>query len=587
MPKHPFVFLGLDEKTGRKRGVNVEKNLLTFAGAGAGKGAAQIIPNLQHWPHNVVCIDPSGEAAEKTAEEREKRFKGTVAVLDPFGYANVPARLRAAFNPLDLVEKSADLKGIADGLILRSADEPQPHFNNSAKDVAAGLLAFIKQDPELEDGERSIARLPDLIAALSDSSTKAGTIAAMKACDGFGGLARQIGQRLTPDNTEVANVLGTLRTQTDWIDEDMQAPLSRTGFLDGRRFDLRDIKEGKMSLYLVLPADKLDDYGRFLRLFTKLLIVRMMQKTEAGNHMGERCLFILDEAFACGRLNEVVSASGQMRKYGLHLWLFWQSIGQITGLYGDDGLETLSEDADALTIFGVRGMEICEFASRKIGNVRAEDIAQADRTLAKKREGHQRRQIRPYSWNILSPQDGKYIPDQALEAETQRLRSGIGRARVSPEQIKEETSKQDGEPVPRRMLVFDAQGHKWLRPLGYFQNRRKVMQAGRSPWRFVETLLAAVILLPLALFLVEVVTPRLKPLMPSGSFVAETLDLWAIIAAIGVWYWLRSGGWRDLLAGGFKIGANVTSGVVGIALDILGLVIFSALVAGAINYLGS
>ena len=69
----PDVLLGSDPKSGKPFALDIERHLLTIAGSGAGKGQAQIIPNLYEWPHSAVVIDPAGEAAEATALHRAKQ----------------------------------------------------------------------------------------------------------------------------------------------------------------------------------------------------------------------------------------------------------------------------------------------------------------------------------------------------------------------------------------------------------------------------------------------------------------------------------------------------------------------------------
>ena len=76
------------------QGMELERNLLTLATSRSGKGAAQIIPNLRHWSHNALVIDPKGEAAELTWQDREAMGQ-QVFVLDPFETCNVPDRISA------------------------------------------------------------------------------------------------------------------------------------------------------------------------------------------------------------------------------------------------------------------------------------------------------------------------------------------------------------------------------------------------------------------------------------------------------------------------------------------------------------
>ena len=58
-------------------------------------------------PHNALVIDPNGENAEETYEQSEKMGQA-IHVLDPFGSAKVPDRLRASFNPLTAVDLTSN-----------------------------------------------------------------------------------------------------------------------------------------------------------------------------------------------------------------------------------------------------------------------------------------------------------------------------------------------------------------------------------------------------------------------------------------------------------------------------------------------
>lgn len=509
MSKRPFIFLGRTLSTDEDSGVYLEKNLLTFAGSRSGKGACHIIPNLLRWPHNALVIDPKGEAAEITAQTRLDQFSGTVAAIDPFSYASkLPDDFRAAFNPLDLVATSDDLYTLAEGLISRSANETQPHFNDAAEGAVAGLLAFILQDPTIEDADRNLGTLRHLVACLQHADLKAPTLKNMGKCHGFNGLAAQTAARLSPDNTEVQNILGTIDTQTRWLSsETIVKALSTTGFLDGRTFNLRDMKEGQMTLYLVIPPKKLASHGRFLRLFVRLMLSVMQDKTQAGDQLGQRCLFILDEFYSLGRLQEIVSASGQLPSSGVHLWPFVQSIGQLTELYGRDGLEIFTEDADALTVFGVRGVEICDYASRRIGVVKEDDIASEmsmihwGRSTAAGVAAPRPPQVQQAA-PVQPDQNGKTRPSQhipgllnaagnwmeedrykrELEAFNQArsadaelagqeslVRARLGTPYIPPDILRERIKKHEGETLPRQLLVFDASGHRFLRPRPWWE----------------------------------------------------------------------------------------------------------------------
>ena len=110
-------------------------------------------------------------------------------------------------------------------------------------------------------------------------------------------------------------------------------------------FDLRKLKEGNATLYLVLPPDALGPRGTFLRLFVSMTLNVMM--SDLAEKDDARCLFMLDEFYSLGSLDIVAQAMGLMRGYGVQLWPFMQDLGQLLKLYGDHLSETFFGNADA------------------------------------------------------------------------------------------------------------------------------------------------------------------------------------------------------------------------------------------------
>ncbi|MEO1190104.1 MAG: type IV secretory system conjugative DNA transfer family protein, partial [Pseudomonadota bacterium] len=74
-------------------GIKTERHAITFAGSGAGKGAAVLIPNAKLWPQNLLVIDPKGEVAAATAKVREAKGQN-VYVVDPFLQAQIDDKYR-------------------------------------------------------------------------------------------------------------------------------------------------------------------------------------------------------------------------------------------------------------------------------------------------------------------------------------------------------------------------------------------------------------------------------------------------------------------------------------------------------------
>lgn len=379
------LFLGLDDRN-REIGLPLERHALTIAGSGAGKGACLLIPNALRWGDNLLAVDPKGENAEATWQAREALGQ-SVHVLDPFQAANVPDRLRGAFNPLASIRVDSptgreDCEVIADGLVKRS-DPKHEEWYDGAGALLSGIIAYVVETAPPE--HRTLAAVRGVLVqsdeALAEDAER------MQQCTAFGGLAREAGLTITVALGSAKGMekdfLSSARRFTRWLDSpQIAATLARS------TFNLADLKQGRASVFLVLPPKYLDTHAAFLRLFVRSAIEAMMTD---GLNNGARCLFLLDEFFSLGRLDIVAKSAGLMRAYKLHLWPFLQDIGQGRALYGQ-AFDTFFANADAVTFFGNTDLPTLEFVSRAVGTVQLEDLNLTPPTNHKR--PHRRRSCR-------------------------------------------------------------------------------------------------------------------------------------------------------------------------------------------------
>jgi len=135
--QHGDIWIGRTDQ-GSAFGYDDDRHMVTVAGSRAGKGRSCIIPNLCVYPGSCVVIDPKGENASITAAKRASVRPGhRVAVLDPFGVADVPDELRCTFNPLDLIQEDSpdaidEAALIADAIVV-SSSERDAHWDESAR----------------------------------------------------------------------------------------------------------------------------------------------------------------------------------------------------------------------------------------------------------------------------------------------------------------------------------------------------------------------------------------------------------------------------------------------------------------------
>lgn len=455
-----FLFLGFDN--GKPVGIQTDRHAITIAGSRSGKGAGLIIPNLLRWPDNALVIDPKGENAEHSWEAREALGQ-SVHVLDPFRCANVPDRLRAAFNPFDLLDPSAltireDIGIVADGLVLRR-NERDGLWDDGAVSVLAGLIAHTLTAAPAAD--RNLLTLRGIFKLPADDLS--GILKGMAGNATCGGLAQAASVIGLSDSKKNAEFWDGARQSTDWLDS---VPMRDT--LGRSTFNLADLKHGKATVYLVLPPAYIGEHGRFLRLFVKLAIDAM-----AKGHGRARCLFLLDEFHALGRLNEVSKAAGLLPSYGVHLWPFMQDLGQLQSLYDREGAETFFGNADAHIFFGNADGLTLEHVSRRLGNMTPEEAASPPPVFTHQATGVPLE--RPWFSFLVSERDlaafhqntihltgiddaNERARIEALNREAQgRYQHDMARAgkpRLAPDDVRELVAKKSGDAVARAMIAF-------------------------------------------------------------------------------------------------------------------------------------
>ena len=363
----PFPPQKKDIVLNQQEGLELERNLLTMATSRSGKGAAQIVPNLRHWQHNALVIDPKGEAAELTWKDREAMGQ-RVYVLDPFNSCNVPDSIKAQLNPLNEIDVNSPLahrqiKALADGLVMRHKQE-DGYWDNGTCQLLAGLVTQVLTHERFE-GRRNFAALRETLTG-AEFGEVVGEMAENPAC---GRLAITGANKMLSTGKQADSFLAGADSNTAWMDEPMMEE-----FLSDSDFLLQDLKRGKITVYLVLPFDALDEYGRFLRLFVRLALFQIMQKMPDGAMKGERCLFILDEFFSLGRIDEIAKAAGGMPGFNLHLWVFLQDYPQLLDLYGEHASKTFLGNADGVFAYGINEPITGQYISDAAGLITADDI---------------------------------------------------------------------------------------------------------------------------------------------------------------------------------------------------------------------
>lgn len=386
-----------------------EGHLLSFASTGAGKGIGIVVPNLLTYRGSIVVLDIKGENFLNTIYHQSTLGK-QACLIDPFFEVEAQlerkvAKLRSALqddplnakvigdaldyyeslvtkvqpggayiygiNPLEIIEELRkqgnydaifdEASVLADTIVIKNEGEKDPHWNEkSVSLIRSGILLLVFADP-YEDYSVDLVSVKKIILDLVQDDNLLNEINSL--CldvqyphyrylkDIPAGL-NLIG------NEEKSSVLSNFLRHTDFISSPYAADS-----LTSSSTSLLDLKHNFKTIYLVLPAGKLEAYTRLMRLWITTLMQAMVRTTDSP---ARRVLFLLDEVAQLGRLSGLVQAVSLMRGYGLNLWMIFQDIPQLKETYGGKW-QSFIANSKIHQYFSVNDAESSEFISRHLG----------------------------------------------------------------------------------------------------------------------------------------------------------------------------------------------------------------------------
>ena len=359
--------LGFYEEEGKRHPLHYagDRHLLTVAPTRSGKGVSAIIPNLLTYEGSVIVIDPKGENARITAARRGNGdgarkipgMKQTLHVVDPWGITSLRA---SRFNPMDWLDPqdediSENAMMLADSIVTPRQGTLEPFWDEEAKALLMGLLLYVAID-EREKDNRTLGRVRDIISMGEDGFKEI----MLQMVENENPIVYTTAERTISKEVKLrSNVLASLQSHTHFLD----SPRIRES-LSVSDFRFEDLKTSRMTVYLVLPADRLDTFGRWLRLLVQQAITVNARNVEVKP--AKPILFLLDEMAALGRLTMVEQAFGLMAGFGMQLWGIVQDLSQLDRIY-DKGWETFIGNSGVLQYFGSRDQKTAEYFSKLCG----------------------------------------------------------------------------------------------------------------------------------------------------------------------------------------------------------------------------
>jgi len=318
-----------------------ESHSLIVGKTRAGKGVNVVIPTLlRAYKTSVLCIDPKGENAAITA--RARAGSNYVHIVNPWGeLGDAYERLGfppATFNPLDML-KAGDLNSVSTAKAMGKVMSPaapgdhQPFWADSAADLIAATLLWIVDQPE---EEHSLRRAAQILSRGRKDFVK-NYVARMAASEAFDGAISMIA---TPFLDMVDITFGGIMSHVGQAVSFLADPMIARATMTSS-FSMADLtgagKGHPTTVYLVVPWDKLETQRVWLRLMITAGMAVFKRKPQGAKY---RCLFLIDEFPALGKIPGIDKEAAAMAGPGVDFAFIAQSLEDIRREYGPaaDGL---------------------------------------------------------------------------------------------------------------------------------------------------------------------------------------------------------------------------------------------------------
>lgn len=442
--KDDYEKLGISHDKGLILGTLIEKDkykfiragkplaTLVIASPGSGKTAGIIIPNLLVVPNSCIVFDIKGELYDKTAGYRQEVFKNEIQKFSPFSWDNT-----LFYNPFDnkiikdfdyvLIKKLAEQ--VASLIFVGEKGKENDHWLVSAKTLFVFWAEYymqknkhttlyeIYQSPkmdyfdELDDKwiEQATIKNPDTHELERNYEAN---------CEKL--FLQQVSEdeSLDTNTRNQANAyigmlngteFGSIKSTFDSYMKVFSNPQVKNA-TSKMSFTYEDLREKKISLYVVIQTEDIEVLKPLIRIFTESTFIKLMSGAECPDP--NKFIYVyLDEFVRFGAMNFVLEAPALCRSYGLLPVYISQSYEQISITYGQEKMKVLKNNSGYQVIFTLNSEEDAKATSDLIGDFTHEkaSISQGSFDFFKSNVSKSKE-----AKKLLSPQDLKNLSSDDL-----------------------------------------------------------------------------------------------------------------------------------------------------------------------------
>lgn len=304
-----------------------EGSMVTIAPPGSGKTQCNVFPNLLTWKGPAIVLDISGDIYEHTAGWRAANV-GPVYKFSPLEPED-----SHKYNPLSFVRNEPDFiwedaRLLAEMMIV-PAFSNDPFWENEARTALTAAIAFVCyfNPPH----ERPMHAVLDI---LFGGPAWEDMISGLRMAVNVRVMTQHATSLSTMNEKTLSSVLQTARSSLNaWSGERIARATERS---DWNPMDLRSGQNP--TIYIYIRPNEVEAYLSLLRVFIGQHI-RILTGGQVPARGTPPILIMLDELPRLRYMAPVDEALNIGRKYGLRLWMFAQSLGQLQNAYENaDGM---------------------------------------------------------------------------------------------------------------------------------------------------------------------------------------------------------------------------------------------------------
>lgn len=380
-------------------------HLLTVAPARRGKGVSVVVPNLLHWQGSVFVTDPKGELAAMTSEHRAARFGHRVIVLNPWGLHGLPQH---RFNPLQILLDDAadparrrdildDAAAIGLQLIPEPEDQKNRYFRDGSRKILTALMLHFatRGQPEsctlveLWRAVQNMGRLKAIITEMAGSDELNGTV---------GDLAEDLSHTIADDPGQFGDFRQGASQAVGIFD-----PVSWLGdAVAASDFRFEELKRQDVSIYLVIPQERIETHGKWLGLLARQAITAVTRERSTTP-----VLFLLDEFANMGKLAGLGESLTGLPGLGVRVWAIVQELADLRRIYGKELAQTILSQAEVKQFFAVQSDELARELSRGLGQ---QTVKTMSYNLGRREDDEISPSIGEAGKPLLSPDEIRLLP---------------------------------------------------------------------------------------------------------------------------------------------------------------------------------